>query len=101
MVSHCSIYLVGFIFQSHPVQVVSITPAQYFDKRRGLANGIVYAAGGLGGTANSFAMDGLIKRLGTAWTFRILGFMTLATGLPAAWLIQDRGQMQKLAFVDL
>ena len=80
---------------------MSITPAQYFDKKRGLANGIVYAAGGFGGAANSFAMEGLIQRLGTAWTFRILGFMTLATGLPAAWLIKDRGQMRKLAFVDL
>lgn len=82
-------------------QVVSVTPAQYFSKRRGLANGIVYAAGGLGGAANSFAMDGLIQRLGPAWTFKIIGLMTLVTALPAAWLIQDRAPLRSLTFVDL
>lgn len=82
-------------------QVVSVTPAQYFSRKRGLANGIVYASGGLGGTAISFAMDGLISRLGPAWTFRIIGFMTLATGLPAAWLIKERAPIKSTAFIDL
>ena len=71
-------------------KVTSVTPAQYFCKRRGLANGIVYAGGGLGGTVISFALDGLTQRLGPAWTFRIMGLMTLGTGLPAACLIKDR-----------
>lgn len=44
--------------------VVSVTPAQWFAKKRGLSNGIVYAAGGLGGTILAFAFDGLIQRLG-------------------------------------
>ena len=82
-------------------QVVSVTPAQYFSRKRGLANGIVYASGGLGGTVISFAMDGLISRLGPAWTFRIVGFMTLATGLPAAWLIKERAPIKSTAFIDL
>jgi nitrate/nitrite transporter NarK len=81
-------------------QVVSVTPAQYFSRKRGLANGIVYASGGLGGTAISFAMDGLISHLGPAWTFRIIGFMTLATGLPAAWLIKERAPIKSTAFID-
>ncbi len=80
--------------------VVSVTPAQYFSKKRGLANGIVYAAGGLGGTALSLGMDGLISRLGSAWTFRLIGFMTLATGLPAAWLIRERAPIKATGFVD-
>ena len=78
-----------------------MTPAQYFSRKRGLANGIVYASGGLGGTVISFAMDGLIARLGPAWTFRIIGFMTLGTGLPAAWLIKERAPIKGRAFIDL
>ncbi|KAF7365702.1 Monocarboxylate permease Mch4 [Mycena venus] len=80
--------------------VVSITPAQYFNKKRGLANGIVYAGGGLGGAVTSFAMDALIKSVGLSWTFRILGFITLATGLPAAWLIQERTTIRTAGFIE-
>ena len=57
--------------------VVSSTPAQYFSKKRGVANGIAYAGGGLGGTLISFAMNGLIRRLGVAWTLRVLGLIIL------------------------
>lgn len=70
--------------------VSSVTPAQYFKKRRGLANGIVYAAAGLGGTGIAFVMDAINKRLGVEWTFRIIGISMLATGLPMAFLIKDR-----------
>ncbi|MCJ1225546.1 hypothetical protein MMC12_002195 [Toensbergia leucococca] len=80
--------------------VVSVTPAQYFSKKRGLANGIVYAGGGLGGTVISFAMDGLIQNLGPAWTFRIIGLMTLGTGLPAAWLIKERAPIRSTTFIE-
>ncbi|KAJ7659855.1 major facilitator superfamily domain-containing protein [Mycena rosella] len=80
--------------------VVSVTPAQYFSKRRGLANGIVYAGGGLGGAVTSFAIDGLIQALGPPWTFRIVGLMTLATGLPAAWLIKERTPIRTTGFIE-
>ncbi|KAJ7480637.1 major facilitator superfamily transporter [Mycena latifolia] len=80
--------------------VVSVTPAQYFNKKRGLANGIVYAGGGLGGAVTSFGIDGLIQHLGPAWTFRILGLITLATGLPAAWLIKERTSIRTTGFID-
>ena len=80
--------------------VVSVTPAQYFSKKRGLANGIVYAGGGLGGTVISFAMNGLIEKLGPAWTYRVIGFITLATGLPAAWLIRERAPIRSASFID-
>jgi nitrate/nitrite transporter NarK len=82
------------------LKVVSVTPAQYFSKKRGLANGIVYAAGGLGGTVISFAMDGLIQSLGISWTFRIIGLATLATGLPAAWLIKERAPITRAMFIE-
>ncbi|KAL9123936.1 MAG: hypothetical protein Q9175_008277, partial [Cornicularia normoerica] len=70
--------------------VINVTPAQYFHQKRGLANGIVCAGGGLGGAVISPAMNAIIQRVGPAWTFRILGLMTLSTGLPAAWLIKER-----------
>jgi MFS family permease len=71
--------------------VSSVTPAQYFKKRRGLANGIVYAGGGLGGTGIAFFMDAINQKMGVAWTFRIIGLCMLGTGLPMALLLKDRG----------
>jgi MFS family permease len=79
---------------------VSTVATQYFNKKRGIANGIVYAGGGLGGTVISFAMDGLIQKLGPEWTFRIIGLTTLATGLPAAWLIKERTPLTTTIFVE-
>jgi hypothetical protein len=35
-------------------------------------------------------MNKLLDRVGIAWTFRILGFMTLAVTLPAALLLKER-----------
>ncbi|MCJ1396541.1 hypothetical protein MMC18_009432 [Xylographa bjoerkii] len=80
--------------------VVSVTPAQYFNKKRGLANGIVYAGGGLGGTIISLVMNSVIEKVGPAWTFRILGLATLGTGLPAAWLIKERSPIRSATFVE-
>lgn len=79
---------------------VSTVTAQYFFRKRGLANGIVFAGGGLGGAIISFAMDGLIDRLGVAWTFRIIGLLQLATGLPAALLIKERARVQRNVFIE-
>lgn len=80
--------------------VVSITPAQYFRAKRGIANGIVYAAGGLGGAVISFIMNGLLTSVGTAWTFRVIGFITWGTGLPAAYFITQRVPIPRTAFVE-
>ncbi len=77
-----------------------MTPAQWFSKKRGLANGIVYAGGGLGGTAISFAVNGLLQKLGPPWTFRIMGLVVLATGLPAAWLIKERAPIRSTTFIE-
>ncbi|CAK5270387.1 unnamed protein product [Mycena citricolor] len=80
--------------------VVSITPGQYFQKKRGLANGIVYAGGGLGGAVTSFLIDALLSSLGPAWTFHILGILTLTTGLPAAWFVKERTRIRTNTFID-
>jgi len=87
-------------FELNFKQVISTIAAQYFNKKRGIANGIVYAGGGFGGTVTSFAMDGLIQKLGPAWTFRVIGVVTLATGLPAAWLIKERAPITTTTFIE-
>ena len=79
----------------------SVVPAQYFKKKRGLANGIVYAGGGLGGTGIAFAMDAINQHLSIEWTFRIIGLCMIGTGLPMAFLIKDRsGPPPVKAWVD-
>ncbi|KAL5336312.1 major facilitator superfamily domain-containing protein [Aspergillus crustosus] len=80
--------------------VVSVIPAQYFKNKRGIANGIVFAGGGLGGAVISFIADALVQHTGIAWTFRTLGLITLATGIPAALFIKERIPIQKSAFVE-
>ncbi|KAF2810889.1 MFS general substrate transporter [Mytilinidion resinicola] len=80
--------------------VVSTTPTQYFARRRGLANGIVYAGGGIGGAATSLAMEKLIQGTSLAWTFRIIGLLTLATGLPAAYLLKERAPTRRKTFIE-
>lgn len=82
------------------LQVVSVIPAQYFNKRRGLANGLVFAGGGIGGAVISLSMEAIVESLGPAWTFRLVGLLTLATGLPAAWLITERVPIRRSPFVD-
>ena len=81
-------------------KVLATTPAQYFSRKRGLANGVVVACGGLGGAVLSIALDPLMRRAGPAWAFRILGLATLVTGLPAAWLIKERTALRRGGFVE-
>ncbi|OAQ62379.1 monocarboxylate permease [Pochonia chlamydosporia 170] len=70
--------------------VVLTIPSQYFRSKRGIANGLIVAGGGWGAAAISFSLDALIRKLGPAWAYRVLGLTTLATGVPAAWLMKER-----------
>ncbi|KAI0409518.1 major facilitator superfamily transporter [Xylaria palmicola] len=81
-------------------QVTSSTTAQYFSKKRGLANGVVFAGGGLGGAVLSLALDPLIQKAGPAWAFRFLGLGTLVTGLPAAWFVKERTTVRRGGFIE-
>ncbi|KZP20801.1 MFS general substrate transporter [Athelia psychrophila] len=74
-------------------------PGQYFKQRRGLANGCVFAGGGIGGFVLTFVMNALLSRVSVAWTFRILGFITLAVTLPAAMLLKER-TVRPIATID-
>lgn len=85
---------------SNTSQVISTVPSQYFSTRRGLANGFMFAGSGFGGAAISFALDSLIQKLGVAWAYRILGLMTLSTGLPAAWLMKERIPVERREFIE-
>ncbi|KAI0516757.1 major facilitator superfamily domain-containing protein [Xylaria bambusicola] len=80
--------------------VTSTGSAQYFSKKRGLANGVVFAGGGFGGAVLSLALDPLIRAAGPAWAFRTLGLSTIATGLPAAWFIKERTPIRNGGFVE-
>lgn len=78
----------------------SVTPTQYFWRKRGIANGIVSAGGGLGGAVVSYALDALIQRYGVAWAYRIMGIAALVTGLPAAWFVRERAPVKTASFIE-
>lgn len=80
--------------------VCSVIPNQWFSTKLGLANGLVKAGGGLGGAVLSLALDAMIQKFGPAWAFRILGFLTLATGLPAAWIVKERYPIRSATFIE-
>jgi len=65
-------------------------PAQYFRRRRGIANGLVFAGNGLGGSIITVTLNSLIDRVGIPWAFRILGLTTWVVTIPAALLLRER-----------
>lgn len=82
------------------IQVITTIPSQYFNKKRGFANGLIFAGSGLGGAAISFALDPLIEKVGLAMAYRVLGITTLATGLPAAWIMKERTSIPRRKFIE-
>ncbi|KAH8762091.1 major facilitator superfamily domain-containing protein [Diaporthe sp. PMI_573] len=59
----------------------------YFDKKRGLAMGLVTTGNSVGGIVYPLVVRQLIPKLGFAWTSRVLGFINLtALGLCVAFL---------------
>lgn len=80
--------------------VITAIPAQYFSRKRGLANGLIFAGSGLGGAAISFALNPLIEKVGLAMAYRVLGIATLATGLPAAWIMKERSSLPRRKFIE-
>ena len=81
--------LVG-IASSISYTATNTLPSQWFSGKLGTANGLVKADGGVGATVLPIAAQALIDSVGLAWTFRIFGFLILATGVPAALLLKDR-----------
>ena len=75
-------------------------PVQYFSSRLGLANGIIKLGGGVGGCVMAIALEAMYQRAGIEWTFRFQGFLTLAVGMPAAFLLKDRVPLKTAPFFD-
>ena len=65
-------------------------PMQWFSSKLGTANGLVKLGGGLGATTMAILVQALIDKVSIPWTFRILGFVSLASGVPAALLVSIR-----------
>ncbi len=75
-------------------------PVQWFSSKLGTANGLVKAGGGVGATVLPIAAQALINAVGLPWTFRIFGFLILATGLPSAMLLKERTRTISTARID-
>ena len=80
--------------------VANALPVQYISSRLGLANGITKLGGGVGGCIMAIALEAMYQRVGIAWTFRFQGFLTLAIGMPAAWMMKDRVPLKTAPFFD-
>ncbi|WPG99207.1 Hypothetical protein R9X50_00201800 [Acrodontium crateriforme] len=68
-------------------------PPQWFSTKRSLANGVSAAGSGVGGLVYSLAAGAIIKQLGLAWAFRILGIIACAFNSVCALLIRDRNKI--------
>lgn len=77
----------GFLF----VGSVGI-PAQWFTKKRSIANSVAAAGSGFGGLMYSLVTQRIIDTMGLPWAFRILGICTFAVNLTASNLLRDRNQ---------
>lgn len=75
-------------------------PVQWFSRRLGTANGLVKLGGGIGATVMAVVVGLITDKVGVAWTFRIFGLATLATGVPTALCIRERVSARKEYSVD-
>ncbi|KAH8693922.1 MFS transporter [Talaromyces proteolyticus] len=77
----------GFLFVG-----TSGIPAQWFRRRRSLANGITAAGSGFGGLIYSLITGAMLDKIGLRWTFRSLAIICLTMIAIAANLLRDRDQ---------
>ncbi|KAL2030083.1 hypothetical protein VTO58DRAFT_109276 [Aureobasidium pullulans] len=64
--------------------------AHWFDARRGLASGIAWTGGGVGGVVFPLLIQGLLPHLGWAWCTRITAFILLFLCLIGILLCRSR-----------
>lgn len=77
----------GFLF------VTSIgIPSQWFTSKRSLANGVAAAGSGFGGLVYSLSAGAMIKSIGIAWCFRVLGLLALVVNSVGIFFIRDRSK---------
>ncbi|KAJ5683588.1 hypothetical protein N7462_006753 [Penicillium macrosclerotiorum] len=75
----------GLIF----IPLAAVVP-QWFTKRRSLASGISLAGAGLGGLTYSLSASAMIRDLGLALTFRILGVIAFVVNTSCILLIKEQ-----------
>ena len=75
-------------------------PILWFSTKLGAANGIVKLGGGIGATVMALVSGVLTEKVGIAWTFRIFGLASLATGVPAVMFIKERVHARRSYEVD-
>lgn len=56
--------------------------------------------GGIGATVMAIVTGVLTEKLGIAWTFRIFGLLSLATGVPPVFFIRERAPAQDSFDID-
>lgn len=81
--------------------MVSAVPSQYFRRRRGFSNGIVYAGGGLGGGALALVNGALIERIGVKSMYFTYGSVVLVCCLPSAYLIRENNPTRSRQYFDV
>ncbi|KAF4455584.1 hypothetical protein F53441_2108 [Fusarium austroafricanum] len=64
--------------------------ATYFEKRRGIAIGLVTTGNSLGGTVYPLVVRALLPKIGMPWTSRVLGFINLAGFIIVAIFMRPR-----------
>ncbi|CEI97697.1 hypothetical protein RMCBS344292_11824 [Rhizopus microsporus] len=69
--------------------IMGVAP-QWFNKRRGLALGLVASGSGIGGLVIPLIMNAINNSLGSGWTYRILGFICLFCDGMACILVRER-----------
>lgn len=97
-------YYAIFIFLALGLVSVGVVPAQtiisyWFDKKRGLAMGIIMTGIGLGGMVMVFVASQAVAAFGWRWAYRILGLIVFGVVVPVVVLIikdhpQEMGLMQ-------
>jgi MFS family permease len=81
------VYGVGVLTYYH-AQVSMLN--EWFDKRRGLAYGIIFGANGLSGVALPYIMEKLLSRYGYATTLRCYAIGAVLITLPALFCLRGR-----------
>ncbi|KAI8069173.1 major facilitator superfamily domain-containing protein [Gongronella butleri] len=81
--------LFGFGASIMYCSIMSIAPL-WFNKRRGLALGVVTSGSGIGGLVLPFLMTAVNAKLGPGWTYRILGFVCFGCDVLATILVKPR-----------
>lgn len=77
----------GFIF----VSSVSVA-SQWFTTKRSLANGIASSGSGLGGLVYALAAGAMLRTIGVAWCYRVLGLLSLGVNGVCIAFLRDRSK---------